>query len=191
MELRQIGKDSADKALLESINEEAIPENERISLDDMIDTGAEVFGIYRGREPAGYFIIRSYRNVIYLAFLAVRKDLRSGGLGGEAVRALISRFPDRQIVVEYEAPEKNSTPDDIRVRRKGFYRRNGFHETGWHTCYDGMEFEIGCSGPDFDAEGFAAFAEHLASFISDHIPRPFKVSNFEEDATPELPESGW
>ena len=93
MELRQIGKDSADKALLESINEEAIPENERISLDDMIDTGAEVFGIYRDREPAGYFIIRSYRNVIYLAFLAVRKDLRSGGLGGEAVRAFPGEGP--------------------------------------------------------------------------------------------------
>lgn len=172
MELKSIDKASADKRALESIHEEAIPEAERVSLDEMMDTGAEVIGIYEDGEPAGYLMIRHYKKIVYLAFLAVRRDLRSGGIGSEALRMLISAYPDRQIVVEYEAPEKSSPAASIRARRKAFYLRNGFYDTGWNTCYDGTEFEIGCSAQDFDVQEFAEFADYLATFITDHIPRP-------------------
>ena len=80
---------------LERINEEAIPEAERVSLEDMICTGAEVTGIYENGEPAGFLVTRDYRRICYLAFLAVRSDLRSRGLGGQAVRALIRLHPEQ------------------------------------------------------------------------------------------------
>ena len=44
MEMRVIRRESADKVILEKINEEAIPENERNSLDDLFASGQpEVF----------------------------------------------------------------------------------------------------------------------------------------------------
>ena len=114
--------------------------------------------------------VRYYRNLVYLAYFAVRKDLRSKGIGGRAVRELIRQNPDKQVVVEYEAPDLPDVCNDI----KRFYLRNGFFETGWFTDYDNTEFEIGCSQPDFNSEEFVAFAEEIAKVVSDHIPNPFR-----------------
>ena len=129
MEIREIEHDSAELRTLEAINEEAIPENERCALCDMLATGARIWCIVTGRDPAGFMAVRYFRNLVYLAYLAVRKDLRSKGIGGSAVRELIRRNPDRQVVVEYEAPES----PDIHNAVKRFYLRNGFFETGWYT----------------------------------------------------------
>ena len=163
--------------MLEAINEEAIPECERCTLADMMSTEATVFCIDVDGEPAGYMAVRSWKNILYLAFLAVRKDLRSGGIGSEALRELIRRYPEQQLVVEYEAPDERSGNNNERIRRKQFYLRNGFFETGWFTCYDGTEFEIGCSRPDFDAAGFQAFTAYLPEIVTDHIPNPFQKQN--------------
>ena len=170
MEIREIAADSAELQILEAINEEAIPEIERCALSDMFATGAKVWCIDWDQEPVGFMAVRYYRNLVYLAYFAVRKDLRSKGIGGSAVRELIRQNPDKQVVVEYEAPDSPEVWNAV----KRFYLRNGFHETGWYTNYDDTEFEIGCSQKDFNSEEFIAFAEDIAKVMSDHIPNPFQ-----------------
>ena len=170
MEIREITGHSAELPVLEAINEEAIPEIEFCTLSDMLATGAKVLCIDYHQEPAGFMAVRYYRNLVYLAYLAVRKDLRSKGIGGSAVRELIRQNPGRQVVVEYEAPD----PPEVCNAVKRFYLRNGFFETGWYTNYDDTEFEIGCSQQDFNAGEFVAFAEDIAKVVSDHIPNPFR-----------------
>ena len=174
MEIRIITKESVEKQALDRINEEAIPDSERNRLDDLLDTGAEVLGIIVSDEPAGFMVVRQYGQIVYLAYLAVRTDLRSKGIGGHALRELIRKYPEQKIVVEFEAPVGDSSPDSIRLRRKNFYIRNGFYETGWYTFYDETEFEIGCSAPDYDPEVFNAFVKYLGTIISDHIPKPYR-----------------
>ena len=170
MDIREIRKDSEDLPILEAINEEAIPEIERCALSDMLATGAKVWCIDHDREPAGFMAVRYYRNLVYLAYFAVRKDLRSKGIGGSAIRELIGQNPGKQVVVEYEAPDPPDVCNDI----KRFYLRNGFFETGWFTHYDNTKFEIGCSQRDFNSGEFVAFAEDIAKVVSDHIPNPFR-----------------
>ena len=174
MRLRALGADAPELAALEVINTEAIPEEERCSLRDMLATGAEVLCVEEAGEPVGYLAVRNWRNLVYLAFFAVRSDLRSRGIGGQALRELTARNPDRQVVVEFEAPDPARDDGGMNFRRKQFYLRNGFYETGWNTRYDGTEFEIACSSPEFDAEGFIAFAEYISGVVSDHIPNPFR-----------------
>ena len=142
IKLTKIEKSNPDKVILEEINVEAIPECERNSLDDLIDTGAEVLGIYLNNKPAGYFVLRKYKLISYLAYFAVSSELRSKGIGSEALTLLIKNNKDNQMVVEYENPS-NKDSDDIKGRRRNFYLRNGFYETGWYTFYDETEFAIG------------------------------------------------
>lgn len=174
LELRILNSDSNDKALLEKINEEAIPDNERNSLDDLMRTGAEVLGIYSDDEPVGFFVIRKFKKVRYLAYFATRKDLRCKGIGSEALGKLIKEYEEYQVIVEYEAPEDSEDIENIKNRRKKFYLRNGFYETGWYIFYDDIEFEIGCSKEEYDEKGFEEFIEYLGSIISDHIPAPYR-----------------
>lgn len=172
MEIREIREDSQELPILETINEEAIPEIERCALSDMLATGAKVWCIDYNQEPVGFMAVRYYRNLVYLAYFAVRKDLRSKGIGGRAVRELIRRNPGRQVVVEYEAPKPPETGNAV----SRFYLRNGFFETGWYTHYDNTEFVVGCSQQEFDAAEFTVFAEDIAKTVSDHIPNPFRKS---------------
>ena len=172
MELRKLTIDSPDIRTLEEINEEAIPECERNSLRDLMDTGAIVLGIYIDG-PVGFLVIREYKSILYLAYLAVDSALRSKGIGGRALKELVSNNGDHMIVVEFEAPDPFSTDNELKNRRKEFYKRNGFCETGYFTFYDDTEFEIGCAGLEFDADLFGEFTEHLSTIVSDHIPKPY------------------
>ena len=181
--LRTLERGSEDQAVLERINEEAIPENERNSLEDLFLTGAdgnlEIIAIDLDGQPVGFFVVRTFRNTRYLAYFAVRRDLRSRGIGSAALQALLRRRSDCQMVVEFEAPDPDSPGDTLRRRRKGFYLRNGFHETGWRTRYDGTEFEIGCSRTEFDKDEFDLFIDYLGTIVSDHIPHPYRGSGNE------------
>ena len=178
MELREITKVSEDKVVLEEINTEAISENERTSLDNLFATGAdgnlEVLGIYEENGPVGFFVVRKYKSTRYLAYFSVKAEWRSKGIGSKALAFLIDRYPNCQIVVEFEAPRKDVKEDDMIVRRRNFYLRNGFHETGWFTFYDGVEFEIACSRPMFDKHEFEGFVEYFGTIVPNYMPKPYR-----------------
>ena len=173
VELKKLTIDSPDIAALEEINEEAIPECERNSFIDLMNTGATILEIFEDG-PVGFLVIREYKSVLYLAYLAVERSLRSKGIGGMALNELVSDHADHMIVVEYETPDPASSENEFNIRRKGFYKRNGFCETGYFTFYDDTEFEIGCAGMEFDAGLFGEFTEYLSAIVSDHIPKPYK-----------------
>ena len=174
IELKRVDKNSEHIETLESINTEAIPECERNSLADLIDTKAEVQGVFLNHAPVGYFVLREYKSILYLAYFAISKELRSKGIGSKALAKLIDgEKKDHQIVVEFEAPP-GSEPNDLSARRRAFYLRNGFYETGWFTFYDETEFEIACTSVSFDVNTFNEFTEYLSTLVSDHIPKPYR-----------------
>lgn len=174
--LRPVKQDDKDKSVLDRINEESFPECERNSLDDLYETGTDgnlhIIGIYAEDEPVGFFAVRKYGSICYLAYFAVSPSRRSEGTGTKALKQLMNYYSDCQVVVEFESVNENG--DDIRRRRRDFYLRNGFHETGWFSFYDDTEFEIACSQEVFDKAGFDRFTEYLTSIVPDHIPRLYQ-----------------
>ncbi len=177
LSFRTVGADSPDLTLLESINEEAILENERVALTDLLATGTdgnlELTGIYLNDEPVGFYAARSYKAILYLACLAVRADLRGKGIGSAALKKIIGSHPKQKVIVEFEAPRDGTDENDLRVRRKQFYLRNGFFETNCFSAYHETEFEIGCSDPLFDLAEYGEFLDWLASVIEDPVPKPY------------------
>ena len=178
MQLKLLPQNSEDKLIADAINEEAFPECERNSLDDMYasDTAEriEILGIYDDNTIVGFFIVRKYESIRYLAYFAVSKDKRSAGIGSHALRLLMERYPDAQIVTEFETPDDSCDNNALRLRRRDFYLRNGFYETGWYSFYDDTEFTIACSETVFDKEGFERFTAYLSSIVPDHIPELYR-----------------
>ncbi|WP_303818953.1 GNAT family N-acetyltransferase [Ruminococcus flavefaciens] len=160
------------------INEEAFPECERNSLDDMYASDTvdriEILGIYDDNAIVGFFIVCKYESIRYLAYFAVSKDKRFAGIGSQALKLLMERYPDAQIVTEFETPDDSCDNNSLRLRRRDFYLRNGFYETGWYSFYDDTEFTIACSEPFFDKEEFERFTVYLSSIVPDHIPKLYK-----------------
>ena len=174
MNFVKLTKESSDIAVLERLNEEAFPENERNLITDLIDTGAFVYGIYEFSEAIGFAVIREYKDIMYLAYLAVRSDSRGRGIGTAVVSELANKYFNKQIVVEYEAPDGTVDHGLTAIKRRNFYRRCGFRQTGWYTFYDDVEFEIGCAGEEFDIDMFNEFVDDLSNRVNDHIPHPYR-----------------
>jgi len=174
MNFVKLTKESSDIAVLERLNEEAFPEHERNLITDLIDTGAVVYGIYEFSEAIGFAVIREFKDIMYLAYLAVRSDSRGRGIGTAVITELSNKYFDKQIIVEYEAPDGTVDRGYHAIKRRNFYRRCGFKQTGWYTFYDDVEFEIGCAGEEFNIDMFNEFVDYLSTIINDHIPHPYR-----------------
>lgn len=180
--LEAVAPDSPYKNALEAINEEAFPECERVSLDELFATGKdgnlEIVGIFAGKTPVGFFVVRKFGLLRYLAYFAVDSARRGCGVGSTALRMLMKRYEGCQLVTEFEAPDESSENNEIRLRRRGFYLRSGFCETGWYSFYDDTEFELVCSEPPLDKAEFDRFVEYLHTIVSDHIPHPYRKEKY-------------
>ena len=178
MELRILTKTCSDIEILEKINEEAIPKNERCSLRELFASGNDgnliIYGIYNDNTPIGFLVIRKFNKLIYLAYMAIRNDMRSKGIGSSALQELIKMYCGYPIVVEFESADVYSHNNELKLRRKSFYLKNGFYETGWFTYYDETEFEIACTVEDFNVKEFELFTEYLSTIISLRIPKLYK-----------------
>ncbi|MCL2775649.1 MAG: GNAT family N-acetyltransferase [Oscillospiraceae bacterium] len=76
----------------------------------------------------GYAIITAPENLKYslINYFAISSEHRSKGYGSEFLKIILSRYFERILVLEVDAPAKNAAPDDKDVRRIKFYERAGF-----------------------------------------------------------------
>ncbi len=178
MELIQLFPDSADISQVKRLNLEAFPDNERVDIDDLFEFGSDgkmdILGIYRDGEFCGFFVIRKSERIAYIAYFAVCAEKRSQGIGGAALRALAESYPGRQIVVDFEALDEVSGNNAQRQRRRDFYYRNGFFETGWFQFYMQTEFEIACISPVFDKDGFEQMIAEIHERAPEFDPHMYK-----------------
>lgn len=118
-------------------------------LQNLYDKGiSKVYGVYEKTTLKAYAIFEKPQNdnVVLLDYLAVHKMDRGTGLGGTFVKEFKNIFYDVDaIVAEIEDISKASSEEQefIRTRRKRFYLKNGFSETGVLTQADGgVDYEI-------------------------------------------------
>lgn len=97
------------------------------------------------------------RKMIFIMFLAVDESLRTKGYGSAILKEIKNRYPDKKIMVSIE-PCDDSAPDiEVRKRRKAFYRKNGYSETGYMIKLSGVVQEIMITNGDFDKKEFLLF----------------------------------
>ena len=64
--------------------------------------------------------------IAYIFYLAVSKDKRGKGIGGEILSAMKEHYKGRRIFLARERIEKSSGNFAERIKRREFYIRNGF-----------------------------------------------------------------
>lgn len=96
----------------------------------LAEGGYAGLGLFWGEKLIGYafFVKVPEGDVLLLDYYAVLKEFRNGGTGSLFLQKMQEIYKDRAaIILETEEPEKakNEAEYDIRVRRNGFYERNG------------------------------------------------------------------
>lgn len=154
--IKRIDSDSPEMREIIAINKEAFPSEEKQNVDEMLSFGCgwELLGFFRENRLIGFAIQIKNETTVYVMFFAIDRELRGQGLGSKAIRALTEHNGDLQVVLDFEIPLPEFANYEQRVRRKAFYLRNGFHETGRYTIMNGGWFEVVCAGErPLDTEG--------------------------------------
>lgn len=88
----------------------------------------------------GMSFLISYDDIVYLMYVAIDKKYRNKGFGSLVLKDLILRQADTSILLCIERP--STEKEDIKARRKDFYLRNCFYETGCFIEDSGVEYEF-------------------------------------------------
>lgn len=158
IELKRLYKGSKGLPLIKKINKEAFPDCERVSINEFFimeqKSNAEFLVIYDKETPVGFILTVKNEECAYLFFLAINKNKRSNGYGGKALKALAERYANLQIILDFE--EIDQTADNFlqRIKRKDFYLKNGFHETGRYTLMNSVRFEVVCNKAPLNEAAF-------------------------------------
>lgn len=170
LKIIKLTPDCKDRERFEKINNEAFPFFERISMDDMFalssDTDTDVLGIYDGNLPVGFTVLVKNEECGYIYFLAIDKQFRSGGYGSAAVRKLLNMYSNLQLVLDFEEIDESSDNNEQRIRRKKFYLRNGFYETGRYTIMHKERFEVVSSSEPLNADALTELIHILHKYNS-------------------------
>lgn len=83
-----------------------------------------------------------YPDVTYLLYLAVRKDLRCRGFGQEILKIVMEQEKAPMMLDVESVLETQKEDIQLRVRRKKFYLRNGWQDTGHVLRDDGGYYDI-------------------------------------------------
>lgn len=158
LKLIKLTQNNKDLKYFEQINNEAFPESERMSFEEIFlfasRTDTDVLGIYDVQNPVGFTVLLKNKECAYVYYLAIDEKFRSNGYGGAALNEIIKRYSKLQIILDFEEIDEAAANNAQRIRRKCFYLKNGFHETGHFTLLNGIRFEVVCVGEDLRKEAF-------------------------------------
>lgn len=124
--------DANDYKKIKKLYREAFPADERAPFVMLKDRAVSGRAVMLAAEDRGAFIgfayIVEYGSLAYLFYLAVVKEKRDKGYGGELLRTVCRRYRGKCLFLARERLDKRADNYEQRVRRRRFYADNGFKD---------------------------------------------------------------
>ena len=102
----------------------------------------------------GFMVVQTHKDLAYLFFLAIDPSCRVKGYGSRAIETLRTLYPGKKQVVDFERLDETAPNNEQRRKRRQFYLRNGYKETGLFLSYLGVDYEVFYMGSDFEPQEF-------------------------------------
>ena len=158
MQIKKVGFRSSD---VKNIYFESFPKTERMPFSMMVAMSklwnTDFLSFFDDDKLCGFVYLAHNRKIVFVMFLAVDKTLRSKGYGSAILQEIQNRYPNKKFIISIEPCDNNAPDIDLRTRRKGFYMRNGYKETGHRMKLNGVVQEILISNGEFDKKQFRIF----------------------------------
>ena len=141
-----------------SLAREAFPPEEYLAPDQLAELskadGFDFLALTDGDRFIGFMAVQTYNDLAYLFFLAIVPSCRAKGYGSRALETLRALYPGKKQVVDFEMPDETAPNHEQRRKRRQFYLRNGYKETGLFLSYLGVDYEVFCTDSDFEPQEF-------------------------------------
>lgn len=140
---------------------EAFPKKERMPFPMMVAMSklwnTDFLCFYDNDVLCGFIYLAHNRKMVFVMFFAVDEKLRSKGYGSAILEEVRNRYPDKKIIISIEPCEDGAADIAVRRKRKEFYLRNGYKETGYFIKLSGVVQEIIIANGEFSKREFRAF----------------------------------
>ena len=162
---------------LRALYESAFPPEERIPWSDLLVLAGTMpleFCEYReDGELQGFTIVHPRPRLSWFWYFAVPPEKRGRGIGERILALLCARCGDRSMVLDMEDPAQPDAPNPlVRARRRRFYLRHGFRDTGVGRRFGPVAMTIMLRGEDtFTSADYDELLDELRRHWSG-MPKP-------------------
>lgn len=111
-----------------------------------------------------YMLIESaltFGDITAILFLAIAEELRDQGYGSKLLSLISERYPHNRIILDIEAEDSAAPNNEQRIKRKAFYERNGYTESGIAYDWRGVPYKILIKNGKITESEFEAFWDNL------------------------------
>jgi len=158
LEITKIDNHFKDLDKVDTLAHEAFAVEEYLSPIKIIELSKEegfnFFAFYDENKFIGFAVIKLFKSMSYLFFLAIDKKMRGQGYGSKIIQKIKEIYPDYNQVVDFEMVDKKAQNYTQRVKRKNLYLKNGYRETGKFLSYLNVDYEIMSMEKEFDLDLF-------------------------------------
>ena len=135
------------KNKIEKLYLESFPEEERFPfwiLDECSkEDKSDLLAVLDNDRFIGMCYLVNCNNAYYLMYLAVEPELRNQNYGSRILADLKEKY--KTLFLSVDEPI-----DELSIRRKNFYLRNGFYDTNKYYEDTGVNYEVLCTNPEYD-----------------------------------------
>lgn len=132
---------------IEGLYLKSFPKNERfpfwILKECSKENNSDLYAIFDNDIMIGMCYIVNCKNAYYLMYLAVEPSLRNKNYGSRILRDLKEKY--KVLFLSVDMPV-----DDISIRRKNFYLRNGFYDSNKFYEDTGIYYEVLCTSNEYE-----------------------------------------
>ncbi len=181
--LRDVKQAPAELAAVRRIYERAFPQEERMPFWMLRwrsrQKNVRLYGAYHGGALVAMAHLISDGSTAYLLYFAVEEHCRGQGVGSQVLSLLKARLQGQTILLCIEPEEPGAPNAAQRQRRRRFYARGGFRETGYQAREGAVVFDLLAYGPPADK---AAYLRLMRSFIGWPLRLVFHPQVFDKPA---------
>lgn len=151
-------KNTFDRKEIKHIYLQSFPKYEQLPWWIMrfltVREGIDIIGYYDGEKLCGFTYTVTAGNIIFVLFFAVKSDLRGKGYGSAILQYLKDNNPEKSVLLNVELLDPSANNFEERVQRFGFYKKNGFYDTGYDIEEVGDVFRVLATTPTFDQKEY-------------------------------------
>lgn len=175
LNIEHIKSDSRFWTQINALAREAFPPEEYLAPEILAKMAEEdhfdFLALTENETFVGFMVVQTHKRLAYLFFLAIDPHFRSQGYGSRAIETLKGLYPEKKQVVDFEMIDETSANNQQRIKRKEFYLRNGYKETGLFLSYLGVDYEVMCMDADFCVDDFKELMQTIQ--VEGFSPRYF------------------
>ena len=164
LEYRIVDKknDNLDKII--NLYFKAFPINEIIPLDILekdISHNNDFIEFYHDDIFVGFAMLLDYKDISHIIYFAIDDKFRGHGYGSAALELIKEIKAGMRILADIEMVNDSAINNEERLKRRHFYERSGFRESGIEYFWSDEYYKVLVCGNDISESEFAEFWKHF------------------------------